>query len=199
MCGRYFIEESPEFEPIAEAMNRSPLLHRFSGAPVTRGEVRPTCVVPVVASDRRGQRAVFPMQWGFQAKSLLINARVESAAERPAFRDAWRAHRCVVPATFYYEWDHRLTPGGRNTVGDKYRLRPAGADLVWLAGLYRLEEGLPRFVILTRAPAERIRFIHDRMPLMLPASAAEQWIRPDQSPEPLLKEAQTDIDFERDA
>ena len=56
-----------------------------------------------------------------------------------------------------------------------------------------MEEGIPRFVILTREPGESIRFIHDRMPLILPESAVEQWIRPETHPEDLLPFAQTEL------
>ena len=67
MCGRYFIEESPELRPIIEAMNRSPLMEKFqkSSAVLSQGEIRPTNVAPVIASSKAGNRAVFPMKWGF--------------------------------------------------------------------------------------------------------------------------------------
>ena len=101
MCGRYFLEESPELRPIIEEMNRSPLMTLFQEAAVIRnGEVRPTAVVPVIAFSRAGKRTVYPMRWGFAGKNgLLINARVETAAEKPTFRDSWEKHRCVIPAS----------------------------------------------------------------------------------------------------
>ena len=68
--------------------------------------------------------------------------------------------------------------------------------MTWLCGLYRIEEGLPVFVILTREPGDEIRFIHDRMPLILPEDAVDEWIRPDASPEKLLSQAVTDMIYE---
>ena len=90
MCCRYWAEESPELRSIVEEMNRSPLVakwHRTTGIK-TSGEMRPTDVVPVIAPDRKGERAVFPMKWGFSGKSLLLNARVETAASKPTFKES---------------------------------------------------------------------------------------------------------------
>ena len=69
--------------------------------------------------------------------------------------------------------------------------------MTWLCGLYRIEEGLPVFTVLTREPGEEIRFIHDRMPLILPERYIDDWIRPDTKPEELLGEALTDMAFEK--
>ena len=67
MCCRYWADESPEIREIVEEMNRSPLVekwHKTTGI-TTYGEIRPTNVVPVIASKRSGEKAVFPMKWGF--------------------------------------------------------------------------------------------------------------------------------------
>ena len=69
--------------------------------------------------------------------------------------------------------------------------------MTWLCGLYRIEDGLPVFVILTREPGEEIRFIHDRMPLIMPGEFVDEWIRPDAKPERLVDEALTDMVFEK--
>ena len=74
----------------------------------TSGEIRPTDIVPVLAPDKGGNAAVYPMQWGFrlpagngqragqaQKGMLLVNARVETAAEKVTFRDAWASRRCI--------------------------------------------------------------------------------------------------------
>ena len=205
MCGRYYLEESPELRPIIEEMNRSPLLSLFQGfaAVTTAGEVTPGCMAPVIASNRGGSRTVFPMKWGFSVpkrpgtSGLLINARSETAADKPTFRESWASHRCIVPASYFFEWDHEITSGGKKTTGPKYRIQPMAQTMVWLCGLYRMENGLPSFVILTREPGEEIRFIHDRMPLMLPREEAARWILPDASPTEIVKQAQTQMRYER--
>ena len=196
MCCRYFLDESPELRPIVEAMNRSPLAGRlFQTVPLRSvGEVRPADIAPVLASDRLGRRSVFPMKWGFTGRNLVINARSETAASRPMFREAWQGHRCAVPVSCYFEWEHLLSPDGRKKTGGKYRLQTPSA-LTWLCGLYRMENGIPCFVVLTREPGEKIRFIHDRMPLILPEKSAEEWIRPDTHPEDLLPLACTELLF----
>lgn len=197
MCCRYLLEESPELRPIIEEMNRSPVAGRLFPREALRsgGEVRPSDVAPVLAPDRSGRRTVFPMKWGFRAKTLIVNARAETAAERPLFRESWQSRRCAVPSSCYFEWEHPASPDGRRKTGTKYRLQEKDAPLTWLCGLYRMEEGIPCFVVLTRAPGENIRFIHDRMPLILPESAVEEWIRPETRPEDLLSLARTDLIF----
>ena len=199
MCCRYYMESSPELRPIVEAMNRSPLLAGFPEEIPVRsdGEIRPSEAAPVIASSRAGRRGVFPMKWGFTGKTLLINARTETAAIKPAFRESWKSRRCIVPASWYYEWEHLLSPGGKKKTGDKYMLRQKDSAVTWLCGLYRFEAGLPCFVILTREPGEGIRFIHDRMPLILPEESISDWIRPDADPERLLSGALTELRFER--
>ena len=79
----------------------------------------------------------------------------------------------------------------------KYMLQPKGSTAAWLCGLYRIEEGLPVFVILTREPGDEIRFIHDRMPLILPERYIDDWIRPGANPEELISQALTDMVFEK--
>lgn len=163
----------------------------------TSGEIRPTDVVPVIAPNRSGERTVYPMKWGYSGRSLLMNARVETAAEKPTFREDWLRHRCIVPASWYFEWEHLTGNDGKKKTGDKYMIQPVGSTMTWLCGLYRIEEGLPVFVVLTREPGEEIRFIHDRMPLILPEHLINDWIRPDSKPEELLPAALTEMMFEK--
>ena len=199
MCCRYWTEESPELRAIVEEMNRSPLVRRWQNTTGVKsfGEMRPTDVVPVIAPNRAGARAVLPMKWGFSGKSLLVNARSETAASKPTFKESWERRRCIVPASWYFEWEHLLSNEGKTRTGDKYMIQPKGSTMTWLCGLYRIEDGLPVFVVLTREPGEEIRFIHDRMPLILPERCIDDWIRPDTRPEELLGKALTDMAFEK--
>ena len=166
-------------------INRTKLAEMFREKripPITEaGEITPSSVVPAVALNRKGERSIFPMKWGFAqdyAKKLLINARVETAAEKPVFRDAWSQRRCVIPASFYIEWDH----DEKKRPGKKYAIRPEQNGVIWLAGLYRMEGQIPAFVIVTRAADETVSWMHDRMPLILQADDAEMWIRHDNDP-----------------
>lgn len=110
MCCRYWLDETPEIYTIVEDMSRSPLVEKWRKHTMIKpgGEIRPQDVVPVIAPDRSGRRFVYPMRWGYSGKSLLINARSETASEKPTFRDDWKMYRCVIPASWYYEWEHRL-------------------------------------------------------------------------------------------
>ena len=198
MCCRYWTDESPELREFVEEMNRSPLVEKWHKTTAVRtyGEVCPGTVVPVIAPNRSGKQSVFPMKWGFSEKTLLVNARTETAAVRPTFRDSWNGRRCIIPATCYFEWEHLTGQDGRKKTGRKYMIQPRGTSVTWLCGLYRIEKGLPVFVILTREPGEAIRFIHDRMPLILPGHLIGAWISPDVKPELLLASALTDMVFE---
>ena len=120
MCCRYYIEETNEMQAIVSDMMPSSLVRKWNELyPIkTYGEMSPTDIVPVIASNRNRQRAVFPMKWGFTGKALLMNARVETAAVKPTFRDAWKSHRCIVPASYYYEWEHQIGNNGKTTTGD---------------------------------------------------------------------------------
>lgn len=69
--------------------------------------------------------------------------------------------------------------------------------MTWLCGLYRFENNLPVYVILTKDPSEDIAFIHDRMPMILPEHLVDDWIRPDGDPESLVKEALNEMIFEK--
>jgi putative SOS response-associated peptidase YedK len=141
------------------------------------------------------------MVWGFHVPGIsrtIANARVETAAEKASFRDSWAAHRCAIPASWYYEWEHVPTPSGKSRAGDKYAIMPKGGELTWLCGLYRLENNFPHFVILTREPGESIAFIHDRMPFILPESKVDSWIDPERNPHMLIGSAVTDVVFEKD-
>ena len=70
-------------------------------------------------------------------------------------------------------------------------------DLIWLAGLYRMEGELPVFVILTRPADERLAWMHDRMPVMLPKASVGEWIRPDGQPAPIVQNSLTRVRWEQ--
>ena len=130
MCCRYYVEMLAELRPIVEEAAGSALKERMVsklGRPlVTEGEVRPTDIVPVIAPNRSGARAVFPMVWGFslpRSSSPLVNARVETAGTKPTFKESWERRRCIIPASYYFEWEHVLNAAtGKTRTGDKYTL-----------------------------------------------------------------------------
>lgn len=220
MCTRFYINISDEeLRDIVRAAQATPLAQKFmlAGDPMaSSGEIYPTNVVPVIASAKSGRKSVFPMKWGYALKgkdskvSLVLNARSETAGRKPTFRESWREHRCIIPASYYFEWEHTSDRDLRRTLDTgsvmdqtlrsekiKYAIQPKGAEITWLCGLYRIEEGLPHFVVLTREPASDIRFIHDRMPLMLPKEKIDAWIDPSASADAVAKAALTEMIYER--
>lgn len=200
MCGRFFIKPNPTFEDFFEKIENSPILKMFAEA-VTRplireGEVSPTDLACVIARSKSGQSSLYPMLWGFTTNSstLLINSRVETAAKSNIFADSWRRRRCIIPCSWYIEWEHHTDEFTQTTkTGTKYALQPRGCDMTYMAGLYRFEERkgkkLPVFTILTRPASDCIASIHDRMPLIFEESMIDKWLDPAVDPSDLLIES----------
>ena len=154
------------------------------------GEVLPNMQAPILVAGVE-KLGVLPARWGFPGSGgqLVINARSETAAEKPMFRDSLRTRRCALLTTGFYEWSH----DGRR---QKYLLRKSGEPVTYLAGLYQIVDGEPRFVVLTRPPHTSMNDIHDRMPVILEQKQLRQWLQGNytellHSPEPWLdREAQ---------
>ncbi|MBO5550570.1 MAG: SOS response-associated peptidase [Lachnospiraceae bacterium] len=209
MCTRFYIDlmndKDKEIREVIRAAEQSLLADKFrnklSKPLVTSGEVRPTDVAAVIAPGRSKAKAVFPMKWGFTLKGIgkpLVNARVETTAIKPTFKDAWRSHRCIIPASYYFEWEHFKSPDGKTKTGNKYAIQPKGKSITWLCGLYRFENEYPVFTVLTREPSEELSRIHDRMPLILPENLIDDWINPDTKPETLLPMSLTNMEIDKE-
>ena len=128
MCGRYYIAEddaAEELRQIIEAVNR-----RNPDAK-TGGEIRPGNAVPVLANSPSLQPGAYAMHWGYTLPDgkLLFNARSETAAEKAIFKDGMAQRRCMIPATCYFEWEHR----GKDKI--KYVIAPKNNDMIYLAGI----------------------------------------------------------------
>jgi putative SOS response-associated peptidase YedK len=163
--------------------------------PNPRYNIAPTQSSPVVRVAATGGREWADLRWGLVpswAKDLsigsrMINARSETAAQRPAFRDALRRRRCLVPADGFYEWS--AVEGGRR---QPYLIRRVDRRPFAFAGLWErwsppdavsargeLAEFVESFTILTTIPNAMIARLHDRMPVILPRSAFDAWLDPD--------------------
>ncbi len=110
-----------------------------------------------------------------QVKGLLFNARAESAAEKPSFRDALRRARCVVPASGFYEW--RPLEGTKRK--QPYWIKRRDGRPLLLAGLYALHEWGASFTVLTTSPNSRMAQVHDRMPVILDPADVDRWLDPE--------------------
>ena len=187
MCGRFYVPEDDSAETIRAILEY--LEHR--NVKVKTGDVFPGDVAAVVASNRHLEPQPFAMEWGYHLSDgkRIINARSETAAQKAMFADGIRQRRCLIPAQHYYEWEK----SGSKKV--KYAIEPEGAYGFFLAGIYRMEAGKPVFTILTRDASEGIAFIHERMPVILPNEAAEDWLNPKYHGNDILQAAITQMKF----
>jgi putative SOS response-associated peptidase YedK len=177
MCGR-FAQQRPASE-LAEIFSAEPLVDD----PGPRYNVAPTdeALVIVQRDDRRG---VTSYRWGLiphwadsaKVGSRMFNARAETLAGAPAFRDAFQRKRCLVPVECFYEWRREGTLRQPYTIG-----RADGAPLV-LAGLWdgwrdpATDTVRRSFTIVTSAPNEAMATIHNRMPVILPEADWDAWL-----------------------
>lgn len=120
----------------------------------------------------------------------MINARVETVAEKPAYRKAFAARRCLLPADGYYEWyvTEQVTSKGR-PVKQPFFIRPADGGVLAMAGLYEIwrdpardQDDPDRFrwtcTVLTTTAEDAVGHIHDRMPLMVERDRWADWLDP---------------------
>lgn len=188
MCGRFYIaagDTEDELKAIIETLQRK------AGGQMKTGEICPTDIAPVIANSRELKPTPFAMKWGYTLPNgkPLINARSETAMEKPMFREGMERHRCLIPATHYFEWERV----GRQKI--KNEIRPTGSSLMYMAGLYRIEQGKPVFTILTREPAACIRHIHDRMPVILPTAVHGDWLNLFYQANDVLRSAVLDLEY----
>ncbi len=109
--------------------------------------------------------------------TLAINARMETAAEKPVFRSAWKSRRCLVPASGFYEWREAALPGrARPAKMPCYIARGDGQPLTF-AGLWeRWQDGMLSFTILTTEACATLRDLHSRMPVILAPRSFAPWL-----------------------
>jgi putative SOS response-associated peptidase YedK len=177
MCGRYVITSPP-------AAIRA--LFGYSEQPnfPPRYNVAPTQPIPVVRLAE-GQRSFTLMRWGFipswvkdpKTVSLMINARGETVLDKPAFRNAMRRRRCLVPADGFYEW-HAAVPGAPKR---PYFIRPKSGTPIAFAGLWETwigpnGEEVDTAAIVTTTANRTLAFIHDRMPVVVAPDAFDLWL-----------------------
>ena len=124
------------------------------------------------------------MRWGlvpFWAKDLkigssLINARLDSASTKPAFRSAWKERRCLIPASGYYEWLSISVEGEKKPRKQPYYITRKDGLPFTFAGLWeRWKDGMLSFTILTTDAGGATRDLHDRMPVILDEAAMSLW------------------------
>ncbi|MGY1711030.1 SOS response-associated peptidase [Geodermatophilus sp. SYSU D00758] len=192
MCGRYAASRRPE--DLALEFEAVPA----EGQPALPADynVAPTKDVHVVRWKKErdaegrptgaGHREVRVVRWGLVpswAKDVsvgnrMLNARVESLTEKPAFRSAARSRRCLVPADGWYEWAKRLDSPAKQP----YYITPADGSVLAFAGLWEVwgsgEDRLYTCTVVTEPAVGALTEIHDRMPMVLPRERWADWLDP---------------------
>ncbi len=171
MCSRYFLDADGNIiayafrVPVNEAVGK-------------RYNIAPTQAAPVIrlAADSSTGEPSWAKDLGVGNKT--INARAESVAEKPAFRQAFEKRRCIVPATGFYEW--RGAPGRKQPYAITFPEVPlfafAGLWERWRAGD---GEAIETFAIVTTDANGTVAPIHDRMPVVIPPDQVDTWLSGD--------------------
>jgi putative SOS response-associated peptidase YedK len=189
MCGRYTLTNPDPLKLRA----RFDILESLEVTEAPRFNIAPTDPVLAVRRLEDGARDLGRLRWGLvpgrwaekKGGRPLINARAETLETQPAFAESFRLRRCLIPADGFYEWltDER----GKRPI---WFSRP-DRDLFAFAGVWAElprrdgDDVLHSCAIVTCAPNELMRSIHDRMPVILAADAEAAWLDPEGSTEDL--------------
>ena len=160
MCGRYALHANPDVVALQFGLDAPP---EFKAS----YNVCPGTEVLVI----RGRRKASLLHWG--AGNKLINARAETVDERPAFRNAFRQWRCLVPASGFYEWQ---SVAGRK---QPWYVLPKDRSLFALAGIVLLWQGARTVAVVTTAANDLMSSIHDRMPVIIAPEHYAAWLGPE--------------------
>lgn len=201
MCGRYASSRSPEdlveeFEVVADR-TPAPLAADYNVAP-TKEVYAVVERPPTKDSPEPPERQLRVLTWGLVPSwakdpsigNRMINARMETVADKPAYKRAFAVRRCLLPADGYFEWypTSQTTKAGK-PVKQPFFIRPADGGVLAMAGLYeiwrdpsRAEDDPERFrwtcTVLTTEAEDSLGHIHDRMPLMVERDRWSQWLDP---------------------
>jgi putative SOS response-associated peptidase YedK len=190
MCGRYTLTDpDPRLLRFRFGLTESAQIEQEP-----RYNVAPTDPVLAIRLNREGEREPGVLHWGLiphhadpdAFDRLLINARAETVAEAPAFRDAFATHRCLIVADGFYEWRKEET--GKKPV---WITRPS-REVFAFAGLWakaRRADGtaIHSCAVVTCEPGEVVAPIHDRMPVILEQEAERVWLDPQAGEKELME------------
>ncbi|NLY35265.1 MAG: SOS response-associated peptidase [Alcaligenaceae bacterium] len=166
MCGRYALFNTQEWQSQFELDFTDPMPARYN--------IAPQQIAPVI-KEVGGRRVLMHAIWGLRpswandAMPKPFNAKVETVAEKPFFRNAWQRSRVIVPANGYYEW--KTTASGKQP----YFIYPESGPFGF-AGLLEFHEEVPNFTIITTAANALTQEIHDRMPVILQSADYAAWL-----------------------
>jgi len=184
MCGRYALNISGDDLAIEFAAGV-----KDAGYTPSNWNISPTTVIPFISSnDEKGiERSIQTARWGLipswakdaSRQANAINARVESIAEKPTFKSAFKSRRCLLPVTGYYEWATEL---GKYKPKQPFYISHKDKQSLAIAGLYEswinpaTNSPITTAAIITREAAGIVAPIHHRMPVILPKDLWSAWL-----------------------
>ena len=162
MCSRYYIDSDieDELEKVVSDVDQQICQKCFAG------DICPTDMAPIIEKTDQGLK-LSTCKWGYllsKGKNLVINARVETVMDKPAFQNGILYHRILVPASRFYEWNH---------LKEKNSFTKPDAATLSIAGFCDWFENERRF--LTTVANDSMVKVHDRMPLILEKEQMEDW------------------------
>jgi putative SOS response-associated peptidase YedK len=188
MCGRFTLTD-PNPRRLA---SRFDLDGAFELDERPRFNIAPTDPVIAIRRNESAKNEAGRLRWGLvpgfwatkSGQRPLINARAETVATQPAFKESFEQRRCLIPADGFYEW--RRDPEGKRPIW----FSPPEHDLFAFAGVWaRLEpkdaEPIISCALITTQPNELVKPVHDRMPVVLDPAVESTWLDPDADPEVL--------------
>ncbi|MCR5336938.1 MAG: SOS response-associated peptidase [Lachnospiraceae bacterium] len=187
MCCRFFWDNDTA-DRLKEELGDHFSIEGYDREHFGMADVHPQDMAHVLLkSDEEKKLALKKMVWGFKAltgKDVLFNARAETADVKPSFSEALAYHRCLVPASGFYEWDARK---------NKATFRSVDGSILYFCGIYRLDDNADRFTILTTDANVSMAPIHDRMPLFVGKDRIMDWIGRDESYRDILKSVMPEL------
>jgi putative SOS response-associated peptidase YedK len=194
MCGRFVLNSPP-----AELVTRFELDECVDFGP--RYNIPPGTDIPVIRQSPEGKRVLHLLRWGLvphwakdsSIGAKLNNARGESVAEKPSFRDAFKRRRCLVPASGFYEWK------AEGKIKQPYYISPKDGQPMAMGGLWESwktpDGGILRTVcIVTVGPNAVMEPIHDRMPVIVSPEHWQDWLSaPVEAIQPLVSAYPDDL------
>lgn len=173
MCGRFALNETPI--ALAEVFN---LNDEFEFLP--SWNIAPSARICSITADIEHKRHLRLMKWGLiphwakdaSIGNKLANARGETVAEKPSFRTAFKSHRCIIPASGFFEWKTE-----RGIKLPWYISLKSGVPMAF-AGLWEEWNDIETCCIITTAANSLMEPIHDRMPVILDEDQWETWLSP---------------------
>jgi putative SOS response-associated peptidase YedK len=170
MCGRYSLHSNPDVIALMFGLSEIPACQaRYNIAPASQ---------VLIIRQNEAAAAASHVRWGLVPRwakdpasgAKMNNARAETVAEKPSFRDAYRKRRCLIPANGFYEW--KLESGRKQP----YYIYPSGGELFAFAGLWEQWKDLQTCCIITTEANGKMASVHDRMPVIVSPQEYSNWL-----------------------